>query len=170
MLHDTCTQGNWVDSQLLVVGSQIANLILDPSFGHNLCCICPNGWCNPILDIYVLRAFQWYIELLKTLSFYAWNPPLKIWESIGSLSPKVGVALGVRGFIPSHSFALPGVCGVTLGLLSWPATLQAFCLGRKPKARVAIVCVLWRTRATSSDGWWRERLHWRKVCVIDDGR
>jgi len=43
MLHITWTQGNWGDSQLLVVGSQIANLIPDPSFGHNLCFKCPNG-------------------------------------------------------------------------------------------------------------------------------
>jgi hypothetical protein len=37
MLHTTCTQGNWVDSQLLVVESQIANLTPGPSFDHNLC-------------------------------------------------------------------------------------------------------------------------------------
>jgi hypothetical protein len=29
-------QGNWVDSRLLVVGSQIANLTLGLSFDHNL--------------------------------------------------------------------------------------------------------------------------------------
>jgi len=37
MSHATCTQVNWVDSQLLVVGSQIANLIPHRSFGYNLC-------------------------------------------------------------------------------------------------------------------------------------
>jgi hypothetical protein len=41
--HATCTQGNWVDSRLLVVGSQITNLTLGLSFGHNLCFKCPNG-------------------------------------------------------------------------------------------------------------------------------
>jgi len=31
---------------------------------------------------------------------------------------------------------------MTFGLLSWCATLQAFCFGRKPKARVAIVWLI----------------------------
>jgi len=48
MLHATCMQGNRGDSWLLVVGSQITNLIPDPSFGHNLCLKCPNGSCEPI--------------------------------------------------------------------------------------------------------------------------
>ncbi len=54
MLHATCMQGNWVDFKLLM-GSQIANLTPDPSFGHNLCFRCSNGSCEPILDIYVPR-------------------------------------------------------------------------------------------------------------------
>jgi hypothetical protein len=60
MWHATCTQGNQGDSQLFVVGSQTANLIPDPSFGQNLCFEDPNGSCEPILDIYVPRAFPWY--------------------------------------------------------------------------------------------------------------
>jgi hypothetical protein len=55
--HATCTQGNWVDSWLLVVGSKIVNLTPDLSFGHNLCFRCPNGSCEPILNIYVSIAF-----------------------------------------------------------------------------------------------------------------
>jgi hypothetical protein len=47
MSHATCTQGNRVDSQLLVVKSQIANLTPNHSFGHNLCFRCPNGSCEP---------------------------------------------------------------------------------------------------------------------------
>jgi hypothetical protein len=57
MSHATCMQGNRGDSRLLVVENQIANLISDPSFGHNLCFKCPNGSCEPILDIYVPRDF-----------------------------------------------------------------------------------------------------------------
>jgi hypothetical protein len=60
MWHATWTQGNQGDSRLLVVGSQIANLTPDPSFGHNLCFEDPNGSCEPILNIYVPRAFPWY--------------------------------------------------------------------------------------------------------------
>jgi len=37
MWHVTCTQGNQGDSRLLVVGSQIVNLTLDPFFCYNLC-------------------------------------------------------------------------------------------------------------------------------------
>jgi hypothetical protein len=47
-----------VDSRLLVVGSQTINLTPGPSFGHNLCLRCPNEQCEPILDIYVPKAFQ----------------------------------------------------------------------------------------------------------------
>jgi len=39
------------DFQLLVVGSQIVNLIPILSFAHNLCFKCPNGSWEPILDI-----------------------------------------------------------------------------------------------------------------------
>jgi hypothetical protein len=47
MLHATCTQGNQGDSRLLVVRSQIVNLTLDFSFGHNLFFRYPNGSCKP---------------------------------------------------------------------------------------------------------------------------
>jgi hypothetical protein len=40
-----------IDSQLLVVGRQIANLTPDPSFAHNLGDRCPNGQCEAIFDI-----------------------------------------------------------------------------------------------------------------------
>jgi len=60
MSHTTCTQVNWVDSWLLVVGSQTANLTLSLSFGHNLCFRCPNGSCELIVDIYISIVFQWY--------------------------------------------------------------------------------------------------------------
>jgi hypothetical protein len=43
MCHATFTQINRGDSRLLVVGSQIGNLTLGPSFGHNLCFKYPNG-------------------------------------------------------------------------------------------------------------------------------
>jgi hypothetical protein len=51
MSHVACTQGNWGDSWLLVVGSQTTNLTPDLSYGHNLCFRCPNGRCKPILNI-----------------------------------------------------------------------------------------------------------------------
>ncbi len=58
VLHSTCTHRGWVNSQLLVVGSQIANLTPGLSFDCNMCCKCLNGSCKAIFDIYTLRPFH----------------------------------------------------------------------------------------------------------------
>jgi hypothetical protein len=93
-------------------------LVLTPglSFGHNLCFKCLNGSCKPIFDIYVPRCFHWYKEFFNPMSFDPWNNSLKIWKSIGIPTHKVGIHLGVWGFIPSHSLALPGAWNVIPGL------------------------------------------------------
>jgi hypothetical protein len=88
-----CTHGNWSDSQLLVVRSQIDNLT--PSFAHNLCFRYPNGSWEPILNIYVPRAFQWYRELFNPMSFDPWNRLLNFRKSIGTPTLKMGAHLGV---------------------------------------------------------------------------
>ncbi len=49
-----------VNSRLLMIRSQTANLTPDPSFAHNLGCRCPNDQCEAILDIYTSRPFQWH--------------------------------------------------------------------------------------------------------------
>jgi hypothetical protein len=108
MWHATCTQGNRGDSWLLVVGSQINNLTHGPSFGHNLCFRCPNGSCEPISDIYVLKAFQWYNKCFDPMSFDPCNCPLKIWESIWYSNSQNGSSLGSVRVHSSHSFALLG--------------------------------------------------------------
>ncbi len=41
------------------------------------------------------------------MNFDPCNHLLKIWNSIKTPTPKVRTHLGVRGFIPSHSLALP---------------------------------------------------------------
>jgi len=51
MFHVLCTPRNQGNSWLLMIGSQITNLIHGLSFGHNLCFRCPNGSYEPILDI-----------------------------------------------------------------------------------------------------------------------
>jgi hypothetical protein len=109
MSHATWTQGNQVNSWLLVVESQTANLTPNLSFSHNLCCRCPNGWCEPILDIYDSISFQWYKYFHNLMHFDPCNCSLKIQESIGTPTPQVGVALGVWRFILSHSLAFLGV-------------------------------------------------------------
>jgi hypothetical protein len=81
VLQSTCTHRYQVDSQLLVVGSQIASLTSNPSFNHNLCCRCPNGSCEAILDIYTLRPFQQYKEHLNARCFDPCDRVLSFWES-----------------------------------------------------------------------------------------
>ncbi len=126
MWHATCMQVNWVDSRFLMVGSQTVNLTPDPSFEHNLCFRCPNGSCEPISHIY---SFP--------MSFDPCNRSLRIRKSTRTPTPKVGVPLRMWGFIPSHSFTFPRAWNVTPRFPSWPTLLQALCLGREPKARVA---------------------------------
>jgi len=60
VLHFRIGHREEVDSRLFVVGSQTCNSTPGPSFGHNLCFRCPNEPSEPILDIYVPRAFQRY--------------------------------------------------------------------------------------------------------------
>jgi hypothetical protein len=139
MWHIVCSQVNRVDSRLFLVRS--LSLTPGPSFGHNLCFRCPNEQCEPILDIYVPEAFQWYKERHKPLSFDPSNWSLKFWKSTGTPSPKVGVALGVWGLTPSHSPTLPGVSDVTPELPLGPHPCNPFCLGHEPKARVATSCL-----------------------------
>ncbi len=88
-----CQEG--IDSRLLVVGSQTANLTCGPSFAHNWPFRCPNEQCEPILDIYVSRAFQQYQERNNPLRFGPSTRTLKFQESTRTPSPKMGVALGV---------------------------------------------------------------------------
>ena len=58
MLHSQSARREWVDSRLLVVGSQTSSLTPGPSFAHNLGDICPNGQCEAIFNIYSSRPFQ----------------------------------------------------------------------------------------------------------------
>jgi hypothetical protein len=134
MSHALYSQINWIDSQLFLVEHQISSLTPDHSFGHNFCFKCPNEQCEPILDIYVPRAFQWYKKRYKPLSFDPWNCSLKFWKSTGTPFPKVGVALGVWRFTPSYSltlFTLSGACDVTpeLALALTPGLPLALTLG-----------------------------------------
>jgi hypothetical protein len=156
MSHVTCTQGNRGDSWLLVVGSQTANLIPDLFFSYNLCVKCPNGSCEPILDIYAPRAFQWYKEFFNSIGFDPYNCSLKIWKSTGTPTPKVGVHLGVWGFIPSHSLALPRAWNVTPGLPSWPTPSQALALVVNPRLG------LWQFVGINKEERFERKVKWTK--------
>jgi hypothetical protein len=84
MWHATYTQVNQGDTWLLVVRSQIGSLIPGPSFGHKLFFKHSNGSCEPILDIYVFRAFQWYrfflVKWILTpeIAFWKFKSPLRL--------------------------------------------------------------------------------------------
>jgi hypothetical protein len=118
-------QENRVNSWFLVVRSQSANLTPDLFFGHNLCFRCPNGWCEPILDIYISISFQWYKELFKALGFDPCNRFLNIRESNSQSGSSFG---SVR----VHSLTL----SFTPTLPSWLATLQALALVVSPRLQL----------------------------------
>jgi hypothetical protein len=67
------------------------------------------------------------------MSFDPYNYPLKIRKSIGTPTAKVGVHLGVWGFIPSYFLIVPGACNVTPKLHFWPAPLQALAFVVNPR-------------------------------------
>ncbi len=77
MWHTTCTKVNQGNSRLVVVRSQIGSLSPDPSFGHNLCFKYPNGSCEPILDIYISKYFQWYKEISIQ---WVLPPEISLWK------------------------------------------------------------------------------------------
>jgi hypothetical protein len=79
------------------------------------------------------------------MGFDLYNCSLKIWESVGTTTPKVGAHLeahlGAWGFIPWHFFALPEHEMWLLGSLL-AHTFVSPCFGYEPKARVATLHVI----------------------------
>jgi hypothetical protein len=69
------------------------------------------------------------------MSFGPCNQPLKIRKSIGIPIPKVGVHLGVQGFIPSHTLALSGAWMWLLGSLLAHTFVSPY-FDHEPKAKV----------------------------------
>ncbi len=125
--HSSRRRREEVDSRILVVGSQIANLTPGPSFAHNLGCRCPNCQCEAIFDIYVLIPFQWHQERLNARCFGPCCWALNIQES--RRTPNLQL-FQVLGFTPTL-----GQSGVaTRTMLRWPQMLillenqvQIFC-------------------------------------------
>jgi hypothetical protein len=166
MSHTTCAQWNRGDSRLLVVGSQIVNLTFGFSFGHNLCFKCPNGSCKPILDIYVAKKFQWYKELLNPMGFDPCYCSLKIRESIGTPTPKVGIHLRVWRF-NFHTLPYsqpPENMKVTPRPHSWPALLQALALVASLRLGLRHI---WFQLINIDQNWiWFKIVNRNKNCVI----
>ncbi len=113
MWHTTYTQIIRGDSRLLMVGNQTANLTPDISFGHNLCFKFPNESCEPILDIYVPRSFQWYKELFNPMGFGPFQESIR--SPSGLQLPKWELTRECEGSFPhtllhsrEHEMWLPG--------------------------------------------------------------
>ncbi len=89
------------------------------------------------------KNFQWYKEFFNPMGFDAYNRSLKIQESIGTSTPKMGAHLGVWRFIPSHPPTLLRAWNVIPGLHYWPAPLQALVLVTSPRLRLWHICFRW---------------------------
>jgi hypothetical protein len=116
MWHATCQQVNQGDSWLLVVGSQIANLTLDLSFGNNLCFKYSNGSCEPILDIYIPSG---YLKIHHDSNSQSGSPLGRVWVHSLTLSYTPGSMK----------------CDSQASLLA--RTFVSPCLGHEPKVKVA---------------------------------
>jgi len=129
--HTICTHENWIDFQLLMVESQIANLTPGPSFGHNLCFDVQMGNFRYLHS----KNFHWYKKHFKPLSFDPYNRLLKIRESTKTPTPKVELHWGVKvhSFTPSHT---PRNMLRDSRLPSWLATLQTFALVASPRLKL----------------------------------
>jgi hypothetical protein len=98
-----------VDSRLLVVGSQTANLTPGPSFAHNLGYKCPNGQCEAIFYIYVSRPFQWHLEHLNERCFGPCCWALNIRESRRTPNPHFFQVLGFTPTLGQSRVATEGI-------------------------------------------------------------
>jgi hypothetical protein len=157
MLHVACMQGNWVDSGLLVVSSQITNLTPGFSFGHNVCFRCPNGRCEPILDIYASITFQWYKKIFNAMGFDPYNRALKIQKSIWDSNSQHGSSFGSVKVHSLTLFAISGACDVIPRFFFWLTTLQPLVLVTSPRLRLRHVG--WRRHYWQSM-WFFHRYSW----------
>jgi hypothetical protein len=123
MWHTTCMQINQGDFRLLMVGSQINNLIPIPSFGHNMCFKYPNRSWKPILDIYVSRDFQWYKELFNLMNFDPCNRLLKIRKSI-SVTIVLWKSVRMKLTLPKWGFGSPPGLSKLQGSIARVKTLR----------------------------------------------
>jgi hypothetical protein len=100
-----------VDSRLLVVGSQTANLTSGPSFAHNLGNRCPNGQCEAIFDIYASRPFQWHQAHPNARCFGPCCRTLNIRESRRTPNPHFFQVLGLTPTLGQSRVATVFACG-----------------------------------------------------------
>ncbi len=166
MLHATCMQGNRGDSWLLVVGSQIANLIPGLSFGHNLCFRCPNGSCKPISNIYIPSASM-IQGMSQSNEFWPLQSPSKelgiCWDS----NSQNGSSLGSVKVHSLTLFCIHESMKCDSRAQSWLAPLQTFTLVMSPRLRLRQLGA--RLRAKAMGLWlslWLSNLYPLKLWVL----
>jgi hypothetical protein len=135
MLHATYTQRNWVDFWLLVVRSLAASLTSGLSFDHNLCFKCLNGRCEPILEIYILIAFQWHKGLFLPMGFDPYDCVMKIQESISDSNSHNGSSLGSVK-VHSLTFFTPESMWCDSWVSKLGCNFATPCFDREPKVGV----------------------------------
>jgi hypothetical protein len=91
--HSLCTHRGWVDSWLLMVGSQTPSLTPDLSFDHNLCYRCPNCSCEAIFEFTLwdlsngIKNTSRRGVLAYTIEFWSFGSPGGLWvPTFGSVS------------------------------------------------------------------------------------
>ncbi len=126
---------NYGYSWLLVLDSQIDILTFNPSFSHNLCFKYSHGSCKPIIDIYVLRVFQWYKEVLNPMSSNLSNCSLKIQKFQRDSNSQSGSPLRNVWAHFSHSFAFLGMWMWFPGYTLRPTPFHALALIVSPRIR-----------------------------------
>ncbi len=137
-LYSTCTHWDQVDSQLLVVRSQTANLTPDLFFNHNLCFKCLNGSCKAILDIYTSKPLQRYKEHVNAKCFDPCNqalnflktwmtPSSQFWECEFHLHTCLKVGLWHAFNTPQHltEFSRLSLCYI-IEIVPTPFALHTF--------------------------------------------
>jgi hypothetical protein len=86
-----------------VVKNQFSNLTHGPSFDRNSCILCLNKQCKGPLGIYNLKSFQGYPKGSIWCFLAISTKALNIQNSHTSVTPKVGMHLGVIKFRFLHS-------------------------------------------------------------------
>ncbi len=142
-----------------MVESQTANLTLGPFFGHDLCFRCPNGWCEPILGIYVLRAFQWYKELLKPTILQEFWPLQSPSEDSKVHQDSISQSGSCLGSVRVHSLTL----SFTPMLPFRPTTLPTLALVASPKRGLRQTRFYKMWRQSWSQYWALLKYQWQNI-------
>jgi hypothetical protein len=132
-----------------MIKSQINNLILGPSFGHNLCFKYANGSCEPILDILVSRTFHWYKELFNLMHFdplQLLSENSRVYRESNSQSGSSFGSVGVHSLTRSYTLESMKRDSQASFLAR---TFASPCLGREPKVRAVTI-----GDRNSVDRWW----------------